>query len=264
MGRARGARTVQEDTAAPKEDKRERQSGRKSLVAEDAESEGALALPLGLVLFAVVLVTYVRTAYPSVPGGDPDVRPVAIGEVDVCAFTRAAYRDVTHSVLADYLAPQQVAVGISGGLSILVHGVRALLRMRRDFVVVRLDLRNAYNEIDRAVLLQRMAAIPELGPLARFFHTMHTAESALYLGDRRRLFAGVDGRSGDSASGVRQGSTESSSAFCVGIHPEMVTLDGALRDEGGGAWGDMDDIYAVGPAAHVFPAIDRGFLARGA
>ena len=70
MGRARGARTVQEDTAAPKEDKRERQSGRKSLVAEDAASEGALALPLGLVLFAVVLVTYVRTAYPSVPGGD--------------------------------------------------------------------------------------------------------------------------------------------------------------------------------------------------
>ena len=85
---------------------------------------------------------------------------------------------------------------------------------------------------------------------------MHTAESALYLGDRRRLFAGVDGRSGDSASGVRQGSTESSSAFCVGIHPEVVTLDGALRDEGGGAWGDMDDIYAVGPAAHVFPAIE--------
>ena len=25
---------------------------------------------------------------------------------------------------------------------------------------------------------------------------------------------------------------------------------------GGGAWGDMDDIYAVGPAAHVFPAIE--------
>ena len=37
-----------------------------------------------------------------------------------------------------------------------MHGVRALLRMRPDFVVVRLDLRNAYNEIDRAVLLERM------------------------------------------------------------------------------------------------------------
>ena len=53
---------------------------------------------------------------------------------------------------------------------------------------MRLDLRNAYNEVDRAVLLQRVAAVPELRPLARFFHTMHAGESALYLFGRGRAF----------------------------------------------------------------------------
>ena len=69
MGRVRGARTAQ-DAGAPeqKDDKKERH--RRSLVAEDAESEKTLALPVGLGLFAVVLATYTQTAYPSVPGGD--------------------------------------------------------------------------------------------------------------------------------------------------------------------------------------------------
>jgi hypothetical protein len=71
MGRVRGARTVQAVVAKEnKDDKKENDRGRRSLVAEDAESEGALALPVGLGLFAIVLTTYTQTAYPTVPGGD--------------------------------------------------------------------------------------------------------------------------------------------------------------------------------------------------
>ena len=36
------------------------------------------------------------------------------------------------AVLADYLAPQQVAVGVPGHLDIFVHGVRAFLRAQPD------------------------------------------------------------------------------------------------------------------------------------
>ena len=95
------------------------------------------------------------------PGGDPDARPVAVGEVGLCAITRTVYAEAA-SVLADYLAPHQVAVGVPGGLDILVHGVRAFLRAQPEHVVVRFDLRNAYNEIDRCVALRRLAAVPEL------------------------------------------------------------------------------------------------------
>ena len=92
------------------------------------------------------------------PGGDPDARPVAVGEVGLCAITRTVYAEAA-GVLADYLAPHQVAVGVPGGLDILVHGVRAFLRAQPEHVVVRLDLRNAYNEIDRCVALRRLAAV---------------------------------------------------------------------------------------------------------
>ena len=73
-----------------------------------------------------------------------------MGETDLCAITRTLWSSAEES-LAAYLSPQQVAVGVPGGLSILVHGVRELLTHRPDFVVVRLDLANAYNTIDRAV-----------------------------------------------------------------------------------------------------------------
>merc|ERR1712086_900169 len=65
---------------------------------------------------------------------------------------------VTASVtlaMADVLAPQQVAVGVSGGISIMINGIRILLEQRGDFVLVKIDLKNAYNEIDRSALLRR-------------------------------------------------------------------------------------------------------------
>ena len=42
-----------------------------------------------------------------------------------------------------HLAPRQVSVGVKGGISILFFGLRLLLEQRGDFVVVRIDLRNA-------------------------------------------------------------------------------------------------------------------------
>ena len=205
-----------------------------------------------LVLGSSRLVPLVK-APPERPGADPDVRPVAVGETDLCAITRTLWSSAEES-LAAYLSPQQVAVGVPGGLSILVHGVRELLTHRPDFVVVRLDLANAYNTIDRAVVLARLASVPELAYLAPAFHALHAPAAQLVLPNGERLFGGDRG---DSAEGVRQGSAEASAAFCVGIHPELSALDSDLRAAGGGAWADMDDVYAVGPADCVFDAVDR-------
>ena len=60
---------------------------------------------------------------------------MAVGEVGLCAITRTVYAEAA-GVLADYLAPHQVAVGVPGGLDILVHGVRAFLRAQPEHVVV--------------------------------------------------------------------------------------------------------------------------------
>ena len=181
---------------------------------------------------------------------------MAVGEAGLCAITRTVYAEAA-AVLAGYLAPQQVAVGVPGGLDILVHGVRAYLRAQPEHVVVRLDLRNAYNEIDRCVALRRLAAVPELAHLAPLFHALHAPMARLQLSTGRSLFDGVAGREGDSEEGVRQGSAESSAVFCVGIAPELATLDRELAAAGGAARGDADDVYACGPPRLVFEAVAR-------
>ena len=74
---------------------------------------------------------------------DPPVRPISIGEVDLGAIMGEVIRQSAPS-FQDYLAPQQVAVGVSGGISIVYYGLRLLLcELQPGFVCVRIDLRNA-------------------------------------------------------------------------------------------------------------------------
>ena len=70
-----------------------------------------------------------------------------------------------------------------------------------------------------------------------------------------RLFA--DAQRGDSEEGTGQGQPHSSLAFCTCIQPELRALSKELEPFDGGAKAIMDDVYVFGPAAQVFPAIER-------
>ena len=62
---------------------------------------------------------------------------------------------------------------------------------------------------------------------------------------------------GDSEEGTGQGQPHSSLTFCTCIQPELRALSKELEPFGGGARAIMDDVYVFGPAAQVFPAIER-------
>ena len=85
----------------------------------------------------------------------PDVRPVGIGESLRRAINAALLRDMREECVA-HLWPQQVAVGVAGGSNLLINGIRLLLEAHPDWTAVRLDLRNAYNEIARAHVLRAL------------------------------------------------------------------------------------------------------------
>ena len=191
----------------------------------------------------------------ATPDAAPDVRPISIGEclrraIDASVATQ--YRDA----FREHLWPQQVAVGVSGGLSLLALGIELTLELCPQWVVVKLDLRNAYNELKRAALVARLNEVEGLRDLVPLTW-------ATYLGSPEVYFAGngVVPSGYLSAEGVHQGGPLSSAQFCVAIHPEVCLLDAELRSYGGSARFDMDDGYAVGPAEQVFPAILR-FAAR--
>ena len=187
-------------------------------------------------------------------GGDPDARPVEMGEVDRRACERALTQRLAR-VFEDALAPQQVAVGVSGGLSIMVHGLRLLLEQRGDFVCVRIDFSNAYNEVDRRRAFERIARQPRFADIVPLLHALYAQEGLIITGDGERLFGGE--RAGDSSTGFGQGAPLSSAAFCIAIQEFVEELDAALRPSGGCARFDMDDGYAVGPAEVVFQAVER-------
>ena len=138
----------------------------------------------------------------------------------------------------------------------LIFGVSLVLELHPHWAVVKLDLRNAFNEIKRAAVLARINAAEALRDLAPLTWSTYAPANGVYLAQQGTTQAGYA-----SEEGVHQGDPLASAQFCAGIHPEVCQLDAELQVAGGAACFDMDDGYAVGPVEQVFPAILR-FAAR--
>ena len=67
--------------------------------------------------------------------------------------------------LTEFLEPEQLALSQAGGAK-LVHQVRMLSEMNPDMVVVKVDMRNAHNEVSRAAVLEALEREPSLRHLA--------------------------------------------------------------------------------------------------
>ena len=67
----------------------------------------------------------------------------------------------------DVLEPKQLALSLAGGHQ-LVHQVRMMMEEHRDWVVVKLDVRNAHNEMWRSAIIKALEAEPTLQHLAWF------------------------------------------------------------------------------------------------
>ena len=77
------------------------------------------------------------------------------------------------SALIEFLEPQQLALSEAGGFK-LVHCVRMLMEKRRDFVCVKVDMRNAHNEVSRASVIEALDREPTLRHLALHIRVGHT------------------------------------------------------------------------------------------
>ena len=187
-----------------------------TLLNEFAERYANAELPacFYVVFCAVKLVAPIKKM-PESEGGVPDVRPLGLGECLRRAINAALIAELKPAC-ADFLSPQQVAIGNPSGISLVVFGVRALLELHPDWVVVRLDLWNAFNEIKRAIVMQRLQESEDLQCLVPLFWASHIGSSKIYLASD-----GLQEAPFSSEEGVQQGDGPSSAGFCVGIHPEM-------------------------------------------
>ena len=147
----------------------------------------------------------------------------------------------------EYLEPQQLGMSISGAQK-LIFSVRSLLNSKRDFVCVKVDMRNAYNEQSRRACIDAFAEEPTLRHLAHFCAVTLAPVNGLESGGSQW---------GEASEGDTQGDSAASMRFCVALHPSLRRLDAACSAGGGMARAGADDITAIGPSHLVFPAVEE-------
>jgi hypothetical protein len=151
------------------------------------------------------------------------------------------------SELKSFLEPQQISSSEAGAAK-LVMAVRSLIELNRDWIVLKLDLANAFNENARRAVIEVLEDEPTLKHLAWFAALVLAPYSGLETGGRRW---------GETGEGGTQGGPESAPFFCVAIQPAVRRLDARCKAAGGMARFGMDDGYAVGPIHVVVDAVQR-------
>lgn len=127
---------------------------------------------------------------------NPGIRPIAVGE----AFYRAAsitLLTANESIITRALQPFQFAIGTPGGCEAAIHIAQALLNdpsVKR--AGISFDLRNAFNERNRAEILQSLFERQDLAPFFRIAHWAYKDRSPLFLENGQIIW---------SENGVKQG-----------------------------------------------------------
>ena len=150
------------------------------------------------------------------------------------------------SVLTKFLEPTQLGMSVAGEAK-LVHTVRMMLEENKDFTCIKLDFRNAFNEVWRSRIIVALEKEPALQHLASHAATILAPGNGLEC--RGTLW-------GESMEGVTQGDPESGPYFCVAIQEFVDKVDTMLAGGGGCARFGWDDGYLLGPTDLVFAALD--------
>ena len=168
------------------------------------------------------------------------LRPLALAGSAWCKLATAALLQALGDSLADACGRHQYAVGVPGGIEMVLHSLEVLLQSREDLCVFTIDNINAFNAVERPAIERALWANPSLHPLLPLFYMLYLdRQGALwYYGAGRRGNAPFATLS--SARGVRQGCVLGMVLFAVtvaSVYEELATL--------GGPPGDQAAIFAI-------------------
>ena len=143
------------------------------------------------------------------------------------------------------MMPQQLGVGMKYATELLVTGLRMTLHRNEDFVILSVDISNAYCEVMRASVVERHMDNEKMRGMLPYWRAK--------LGPNSKLWTGADNM--DYMEGLVQRSPTSSSGFSYTIHDKVKEADKRLAECGGCAWFGMDDGYLIGPKEVIFEVL---------
>jgi hypothetical protein len=136
-------------------------------------------------------------------------------------------------------------VGVKFAAELLAMGIKMTLHIMPDHILVSIDIKNAYNTMRRAAILERH----RVHMTKRRAITLRRAK----LGPRSHIWSKDSTLRGDG--GLHQGSPTSGPAFAFTIHTFVKEADRKLEATGGYVRFGMDDGYFVGPRKVVFEVL---------
>lgn len=193
---------------------------------------GEVPATISPILFGASLVALQKNC-----GG---IRPIAIG----CTWRRLVAKLVARRItplLSDYLSPYQLGVGVKAGAEIGAHCSRIYFNYthRTPKIFLKIDFRNAFNEIRRDSMLEQVKAfLPGYFP---FVSQGYMKESFLYFNSRKIL----------SERGVQQGDPLGPILFALTLHPIILQTKTELN-----LW-YLDDGTIAGSSQNVLDAFNQ-------
>ncbi|GJP43967.1 hypothetical protein CLOM_g3365 [Closterium sp. NIES-68] len=173
------------------------------------------------------------------------VRPIAIGEVLPHLLSRCVTLHYKQQIRDFFLPCLQFGVAVPAGIEVMAHAVQSALSLHPEWVVLQLDVANAFNSVSRAAMFDALRHSPFSG-LIPFFRLFYASPSPLYYRNGPAI------ETLQSASGVRQGDPCGPFLYALtqllAIRPTQQQSPSILVTS------YADDTYLVGPANEVFAA----------
>ena len=183
------------------------------------------------------------------------VRPLGLRNPLLKCWHKMVSRQ-NRSIIRDFVEPQQVVLS-QGGAALLITSVRESLELHFDeeWVCVKLDIQNAFNEVYRAETVKVFSEEASLQHMASF--TAVTLAPTIGLECGGKLW-------GSSGEGGTQGDPKTGDEFCVTLQPSLEKLDTDIRAGGGFAMAGADDISEVRSGTKRLSSTScSGFCGRG-
>jgi hypothetical protein len=161
---------------------------------------------------------------------DGGVRPVAVGEISRRILAKALLARHSLTLGQLLLRSGQVGVGIPSGAEALAAAAQRLAAVFDEDadVLLKIDLKNAFNTVRRAAMLrglERLAAEkPEVAELLRYVYTAYGADSTLFYFDRSGATHTLS-----SAEGCQQGDPLGPLLFAAALAMAMSNTFAAME-----------------------------------
>lgn len=157
---------------------------------------------------------------PKKLGEKPGVRPIAAGELLRRIVAKCLNRTQRHKYDAKF-APHQLGVGAKAGTERIAHLVRLIVKANEesnDFVILKVDAKNAFNLMSRASILLELEEEKNFPELSAWVKWTYENPSILWYADEML----------SSDDGVQQGDPLGPLLFALTLHSLVVEVE-ALR-----------------------------------